>query len=80
LTLEALRRYFLYANLKVELAEALAPGSLLAQPGRFQGKRVCCIVSGGNVNPLVYAVAYLFLRVEKKEEKRQKKELRPSKW
>jgi threonine dehydratase len=59
LTLEALRRYFLYANLKVEPTGALALGGLLAQPERFHGKHVCCIVSGGNVDPLVYAQALL---------------------
>jgi threonine dehydratase len=57
LTLEALRRYFLYANLKVEPTGALSLGALLAQPERFHGKRVCCIVSGGNVDPLVYTRA-----------------------
>ena len=59
LTLEALRRYFLYANLKVEPTGALALGALLAQPKRFYGKRVCCIVSGGNVDPALYAQALL---------------------
>jgi threonine dehydratase len=59
LTLEALRRYFLYANLKVEPTGALALGALLAQPKRFSGKRVCCIVSGGNVDPALYAQALL---------------------
>jgi threonine dehydratase len=55
LTLGALRHCFRYANLKVEPTGALAIGALYAQPGRFYGKRVCCIVSGGNVDPLVYA-------------------------
>jgi len=59
LTLEALRRYFLYANLKVEPTGGLSLGALLTQPERFQGKRVCCIVSGGNVDPGVYAQALL---------------------
>jgi threonine dehydratase len=59
LTLEALRTYFLYANLKVEPTGALALGALLAHPERFRGKRVCCIVSGGNVDPAVYAQALL---------------------
>jgi threonine dehydratase len=58
-TLEALRRYFLYANLKVEPTGALSLGALLIHPERFQGKRVCCIVSGGNVDPVVYAQALL---------------------
>jgi threonine dehydratase len=58
-TLEALRRYFLYANLKVEPTGALSLGALLTKPERFQGRRVCCIVSGGNVDPTVYAQALL---------------------
>jgi threonine dehydratase len=59
LTLEALRRYFLYANLKVEPTGALSLGALLTEPERFRKKRVCCIVSGGNVDPSVYAQALL---------------------
>src|SRR6266849_1595692 len=59
LTLEDLRSYFLYANLKVEPTGALSLGALLTQPERFHGKRVCCIVSGGNVDPKVYAKALL---------------------
>ncbi len=57
LTLEALRSYFRFVNLKVEPTGALALGALLAHPERFSGKRVCCIVSGGNVDPVVYAQA-----------------------
>lgn len=56
ITLEALRAYFAL-NLKVEPTGALALGAVLAQPERFAGKRVCCIVSGGNVDPLVYGRA-----------------------
>lgn len=59
LTLEALRYYFLYVNLKVEPTGALALGAVLSKPERFYGKRVCCIVSGGNVDPAVYAQALL---------------------
>ena len=59
LTLDALRRYFLYTNLKVEPTGALSLGALIAEPERFYGKRVCCIVSGGNVDPGVYAQALL---------------------
>jgi threonine dehydratase len=59
LTLEALRCYFSYVNLKVEPTGALALGALLTEPGRFAGKRVCCIVSGANVDPAVYAQALL---------------------
>lgn len=55
-TLAALREYFAL-NLKVEPTGALALGALLAYPARFAGRRVCCLVSGGNVDPLVYAQA-----------------------
>ena len=55
--LNALRRYFRYANLKVEPTGALALGAILTQPDQFYGKRVCCVVSGGNVDPTVYAQA-----------------------
>lgn len=59
LTLEALRHCFRYVNLKVEPTGALSLGALLAHPERFAGKRVCCVVSGGNVDPGVYAQALL---------------------
>jgi threonine dehydratase len=59
LTLEALRTYFQFANLKVEPTGALALGALLTQRERFAGKRVCCIVSGANVDPAVYAQALM---------------------
>jgi len=54
-----LRQYFRYVNLKVEPTGALSLGALLAHPERFAGKRVCCVVSGGNVDPGVYAQALL---------------------
>ena len=54
--LSALRTYFAL-NLKVEPTGALTLGAVLAHPERFAGKLVCCIVSGGNVDPLVYARA-----------------------
>ncbi len=56
-TVEALRRYFTYANLKVEPTGALALGAVISQPERFRDKRVCCVVGGGNVDPAVYAQA-----------------------
>jgi threonine dehydratase len=57
ITLEALRAYFGAVNLKVEPTGALSLGAVLTYPERFRGKRVCCIVSGGNVDPAVYAQA-----------------------
>jgi threonine dehydratase len=43
------------ANLKAEPTGALALGAVLAEPGRFKGKRVCCVISGGNADPALYA-------------------------
>ncbi len=44
-------------NLKVEPTGALALAAVLANPTRFAGKRVCCLVSGGNVDARTYAQA-----------------------
>lgn len=52
---QGLRRYFVQANLKVEPTGALALGAILTDPERFRGRRVCCVISGGNVDPAVYA-------------------------
>ena len=57
--LNALQCFFRYVNLKVEPTGALALGAMLFQPEQFYGKRVCCVVSGGNVDPVVYAQALL---------------------
>lgn len=51
---EGLRMLFQYANLKSEPTGALAIGAILAQPEMFRGKRVCCVISGANVDPEVY--------------------------
>jgi threonine dehydratase len=51
---EALRLYFELANLKCEPTGALSLGAMLAQPDIFRDKKVCLIVSGGNVDPAVY--------------------------
>ena len=52
---KAVQHCFRYVNLKVEPTGALSIGAIFAQPERFAGKRVCCIVSGGNVDPATYA-------------------------
>jgi threonine dehydratase len=52
---EATRLLFTFANLKAEPTGALALSALLAHPERFAGERVCCIVTGGNVDPARYA-------------------------
>lgn len=51
---EAVKLYFNYANLKCEPTGALSLGALLEEPGRFKEKRICVIVSGGNVDADVY--------------------------
>lgn len=52
---EGVRLLFALANLKAEPTGALALGAILAQPDRFKGKRVCCVISGGNADPALYA-------------------------
>ncbi|MCG3139638.1 MAG: L-threo-3-hydroxyaspartate ammonia-lyase [Anaerolineae bacterium] len=52
---QGVRLLFTYANLKVEPTGALAIGALLTQPETFRRKRVCCVISGGNVDARVYA-------------------------
>jgi threonine dehydratase len=51
---EGLRLCFSLANLKVEPTGAITVAAMLADPSRFRGRRVCCVVSGGNVDPRVY--------------------------
>jgi threonine dehydratase len=52
---EGVRLLFALANLKAEPTGALSLGAVLADPDRFRGKRVCCVVSGGNADPELYA-------------------------
>lgn len=47
---EATRVLFRFANLKAEPTGALALAAVLTYPERFTGKRICCIVTGGNVD------------------------------
>jgi len=51
---EGVRLLYALANLKVEPTGALAIGALLAAPDQFRDQKVCCVVSGGNVDPAVY--------------------------
>lgn len=55
LILDSVRLYFELANLKSEPTSGLALGAVLADPARFRGKRVCIVVTGGNVDPGLYA-------------------------
>jgi threonine dehydratase len=52
---EAVRILFGLANLKVEPTGALTIGAILEQPDKFAGKNVCCVTSGGNVDPAIYS-------------------------
>ncbi len=52
---EAVRLYFGLANLKCEPTGALGLGALLEQAENFKDKKICCVVSGGNVDIKVYS-------------------------
>jgi threonine dehydratase len=52
---EAMRLLFNFANVKAEPTGALPIAGLLADPGAFRGKSVCCVISGGNVDPSLFA-------------------------
>lgn len=51
---EAVRLLFHLANLKTEPTGALSIAALLTQPALFRDRAICCVVSGGNVDPVVY--------------------------
>jgi threonine dehydratase len=51
---EAVRILFSLANLKAEPTGALGLGAILTSPGRFRGRRVCAVVTGGNVDAEVF--------------------------
>lgn len=51
---DGVRLLFALANLKVEPTGALTVAALLESGDRFRGQSVCCMVSGGNVDPAVY--------------------------
>ena len=52
---EAVRLYFDLANLKCEPTGALSLGAILEDKERFSDKKICVVVSGGNVDPAVYS-------------------------
>lgn len=52
--IEAVRLLFNLANLKVEPTGALSLGAILQNRENFEGKKVCVIASGGNVDTEVY--------------------------
>jgi threonine dehydratase len=51
---EAMRSYFGLANLKCEPTGALSLGAVLQQPEQFKDRKICVIVSGGNVDTTLY--------------------------
>ncbi|CAN5785093.1 hypothetical protein BH24ACI3_BH24ACI3_00490 [soil metagenome] len=51
---EAVRLYFGLANLKCEPTGAVSLGAILENKERFAGKKICLVVSGGNVDTEVY--------------------------
>jgi threonine dehydratase len=51
---EGVRLLFALANLKAEPTGALAIGALLTDTETFRDARVCCVISGGNVDADVY--------------------------
>jgi len=53
--IEAVRLLFELANLKAEPTAALSVAALLTSPDLFREKLICCVISGGNVDPAVYA-------------------------
>jgi threonine dehydratase len=52
---DGVRLLFSQANLKAEPTGALTVAALLDHPDRFRDARICCVVSGGNVHPHLYA-------------------------
>jgi threonine dehydratase len=51
---EAVRLYYGLANLKSEPTGALTLGAILANKEKFTDKKICVVVSGGNVDAEVY--------------------------
>jgi threonine dehydratase len=51
---ESLRLFFGLANLKVEPTGALSLGAILENKEKFKDKKICAVVSGGNVDAEIY--------------------------
>ncbi len=51
---EAVRLFFSLANLKVEPTGALSLGAILENTEKFKDKKICAVVSGGNVDAEIY--------------------------
>ena len=52
--IEAVKLYFNLANLKCEPTGALSLGAILETPEKFKDKKICIVVSGGNVDAEIY--------------------------
>ena len=52
--IEAVRLLFALANLKAEPTGALTLGAILENKEKFTGKKICAVVSGGNVDAEIY--------------------------
>ncbi len=52
--IEAVKLYFNLTNLKVEPTGALSLGAILETPENFTDKKICAVVSGGNVDAEIY--------------------------
>jgi threonine dehydratase len=52
---EGVRLFYELANLKVEPTAALPLGAILERRDLFEGRRICVVVTGGNVDADVYA-------------------------
>jgi threonine dehydratase len=55
----AMRLLFVHANIKAEPSASLALAALVERPDALRGSRVCCVVTGANVDPEAYARALL---------------------
>src|SRR5581483_9747317 len=51
---DSMRMVFQLANVKCEPTGAVALAGAISNKPLFTGKRICCIVSGGNVDPEVF--------------------------
>lgn len=52
--IQAVRLLFSGANMKAEPTGALSLGAVLEQPDTFAGRKIACVVSGGNVDTEIY--------------------------
>ncbi len=51
---ESVKLFYGLANLKVEPTGALSLGAILENPENFKDKKICAVVSGGNVDAEIY--------------------------